>query len=93
MRAIYTLHKTLSETAQVKRDLEAWRESVFKSQDVERIEQIFNAVKSGNCHCTGGSTAQADETVVEPKFTAKSPSETKTNETKVDETKVFFLAP
>ena len=78
-RAINTLQKTLSETAQVKKDLEAWRESVFKSQDSERIEQIFNAVKSGICHGAGNTSAQAHETVVESKFTAKSPSETKTS--------------
>ena len=65
----------------LKKDLETWHESVFKSQDSDRIERIYEMLSERRHNTREGRSDQLASAVanVDRKSTAKSPSDTKTN--------------
>ena len=80
-RAVDDLKTTLKDTVVVKRDLETWRDSVFRSQDSEKIEKILDTLTSSklprNCDCKSDVSSTRKES--QTKLTAKAPGETRTN--------------
>ena len=65
----------------LKKDLETWHESVFKSQDSDRIERIYEMLCERHHSTNERRSNQSASAVVnaDRKPTAKLPSDTKTN--------------